>query len=98
MSFTFLEAALEEYDASLDYYIGRDEQVARSFVAEFEASVEQIVANPTRWRKEGEVVRIYRMPNFPYSLIYRERNGNVILVALAHHRRRPGYWRARTPD
>ena len=34
---------------------------------------------------------------FPYSLVYRvdAQRGAVLVVAIAHHKRRPGYWRAR---
>ena len=92
---TFHEEALKEYDAALDYYINRSEKAARAFAAEFEISANAIIANPLRWRKEGESARIYRMPNFPYTLIYRPSNDEVVLLALAHHRRRPGYWRRR---
>ena len=95
MKLSFLEEALGEYDAAVDYYIKKSEVVTRRFVAEFESGVEVILANPLRWRKEGESARIYRMPNFPYSLIYRVAEEEVILVALAHHRRRPGYWQKR---
>ena len=91
MKLSFLEEALGEYDAAVDYYIKKNEIVTRRFVAEFESGVEAILASPSRWRKEGESTRIYRMPNFPYSLIYRVAEEEVILVALAHHRRRPGY-------
>ena len=95
MKLSFLEEALGEYDAAVDYYIDNNEVVTRRFVAEFEFGVEAILANPSRWRKEGESARIYRMPNFPYSLIYRVVEEEVILIALAHHRRRPGYWQKR---
>ena len=95
MELSFLEEALGEYDAAVDYYIDNNEVVTRRFVAEFEFGVEAILANPSRWRKEGESARIYRMPNFPYSLIYRVVEEEVILIALAHHRRRPGYWQKR---
>lgn len=96
MKFNFLEEALEEYDAALDYYIKRSEIAARAFALEFELGVGAITENPSRWRKEGKSARIYRMPNFPYSLIYRHvEDDEVVLLALAHHRRRPGYWRSR---
>ncbi len=33
---------------------------------------------------------------FPYSVIVRESKSGVLVVAFAHHSRRPGYWRDRT--
>ena len=95
MKLTFLKEALDEYNAAVDHYIKKNERVTRRFVAEFESGVEAILEKPLRWRKEGESTRIYRMPNFPYSLIYRAGEEAVIFVAVAHHRRRPGYWQNR---
>ena len=80
---------------SMTLYIERNEKVARAFVLEFEASVQQIGISPTRWRREGSNSRIYRMPNFPYALIYQNTDSDVIIVALAHNRRQPSYWQAR---
>ncbi len=34
---------------------------------------------------------------FPYSVIVVERTAEIIVVAFAHHARRPGYWRDRLP-
>jgi hypothetical protein len=32
---------------------------------------------------------------FPYAVIVRERGTEIVVIAFAHHARRPGYWRAR---
>jgi toxin ParE1/3/4 len=29
---------------------------------------------------------------FPFSVVYLQDNGGIVVVALAHHSRRPGYW------
>ncbi len=93
MSFTFTDGARDDYDAGIDYYADRSAVAARAFVAEVDAGVEQIVRFPTRWRKETFETRIYRLPTFPYSLIYTETSSGIVVLAVAHHRRRPGYWR-----
>lgn len=33
---------------------------------------------------------------FPYAVVVRERGNEILVVAVAHHARRPGYWRGRT--
>ena len=35
---------------------------------------------------------------FPYSIVVRERDSDILVVAFAHHSRRPGYWRKRQLD
>jgi plasmid stabilization system protein ParE len=32
---------------------------------------------------------------FPLSIVYVERGEEIVIVAVAHQRRRPGYWRRR---
>jgi hypothetical protein len=32
---------------------------------------------------------------FPYSVIFQEKEDIVLIVAVAHAKRRPGYWRGR---
>ena len=40
-------------------------------------------------------VRIWILPRLPYSIIYDDRGIDIRIVAFAHHKRRPGYWRKR---
>ena len=39
--------------------------------------------------------RRYVFPRYPFSLVYILRGGDIEIVAVAHGRRRPGYWQAR---
>jgi tRNA(Ile)-lysidine synthase TilS/MesJ len=42
-------------------------------------------------------VKRWLCERFPYAVIYRiASDGSIRVLAVAHHRRRPGYWRART--
>lgn len=34
---------------------------------------------------------------FPYDIVVRESSDEIIVIAFAHHARRPGYWRKRVP-
>ena len=40
-------------------------------------------------------VRIWILPRLPYSIIYDDRGADIRIVAIAHHKRKPGYWRKR---
>lgn len=41
-------------------------------------------------------VQRFLFSDFPFSLVYRVREGRVQILAVAHFRRRPGYWKQRT--
>ncbi|MBM3462310.1 MAG: hypothetical protein FJX76_09435 [Armatimonadetes bacterium] len=57
-----------------------------------------ITANPHAAPTVGRAVRSKRVKRFPYSLLHSVENDGVVIVAVAHHRRRPGYWSARLQD
>jgi hypothetical protein len=40
-------------------------------------------------------LRRVRLDRFPYSIVYRRSADVLVIIALAHHRRRPAYWRGR---
>jgi hypothetical protein len=40
--------------------------------------------------------RRFSLRRFPYSVIYYLRDDELRVVAIAHHRQRPGYWADRT--
>lgn len=35
---------------------------------------------------------------FPYAVVFVERDSDILVLAFAHHHRRPGYWRGRGPS
>jgi len=36
------------------------------------------------------------VPGFPFSIVYRETQDQILILAVAHHYRRPGYWLQRS--
>ena len=40
-------------------------------------------------------VRRRLLKAFPYAMIYEVRDTEILVVAVAHNRRKPGYWRKR---
>lgn len=43
----------------------------------------------------GRRARRFPLHPFPYDLIYHPIDGDIFVIAFAHHRRRPGYWSSR---
>ena len=41
-------------------------------------------------------VRTWHLKDFPYTLVYRVSGETIIVLAVAHHSREPGYWQGRT--
>ncbi len=91
----FHPAAAQEAETAFEWYAARDIAVARGFRDELQRAVEIVAAAPRVWPRYGRRARRYVFPRFPFSLIYVDRGGEVELIAVAHGRRRPGYWRTR---
>jgi plasmid stabilization system protein ParE len=69
--------------------------LSQSLFAEFEHSVSLLLRYPglgAVWR-HGK--RRIVMNRFPYSVIYTVVGEQIRVLAVAHHSRRPGYWRGR---
>ena len=96
MTLKFEQEALEEYREAALYSEERF-GLGEAFVQAMEAALESISNDPTQFQLVGDGVRIFRLKRFPYYLYYyHQANQEAIIVyAVAHHSRRPGYWRRR---
>ena len=92
---SFHPEAARELRAAFLWYFDRNPIVAQSFQAETEHAVEEVLEDPRRWPKWGNSERKYVFPRFPFNLIYRVNLGAVEVVAIAHQKRKPGYWKKR---
>lgn len=77
------------------WYLERNTTVAESFVAEVDHAVGVVGDTPDRWPKLTKHVRRYVFPRFPFSLVYRAEPTYVEVIAIAHQKKRPGYWQSR---
>jgi plasmid stabilization system protein ParE len=94
----FHRLALREYQAAQQWYARRSAQALQRFQDAVDHAVQQIANAPDQWPTCGPHHRWVRTGRFPYILFYRILDpDHVLVVAVAHARRRPGYWRRRTP-
>lgn len=91
----FTPGALQEIDEAFEWYLERSPRVADSFFQEVESAFALIVRSPDLWSHFEAGTRRYVLPTFPYNIIYRLIPAGVEIVAVAHHKRRPRYWRSR---
>ncbi len=87
-------AALE-YDSTFEWYLERSELAAARFIDEIQIALVTVCQNPQRWPLGPKGTRNFILPTFPFSLVYRELPSKIQIVAVAHGKRRPGYWKDR---
>ena len=96
----FEPEARAEYHAAIRYYATEAEQagVAARFVAAIESALVAICAVPEMWRVvEPPDLRRYVLQRFPFVLYYQYRSAEdvVVVYAVMHTSRQPGYWHKR---
>jgi toxin ParE1/3/4 len=92
-------AAQSELDRAVAYYEGERAGLGLEFLAEVEAEVALIRRNPKlRGRCQATEFRKSVLRRFPYVIFYREREETIWIAAVAHAKRRPGYWMRRRPE
>ena len=92
---TFHPEAEAELDNARTWYRERNQVAGRAFVAEVLSALKSIAETPEAWPRTRANERRFVFKRFPYSIIYRLRENEVFITAVAHQRRRPGYWRGR---
>ena len=90
-----LPGARLDFDESFDWYAERGKETAIRFAAEIESALVKIVDSPERFYLIDEVHRSCLLQRFPYHVVYRIVGGRVLIVAIAHAKREPGYWEHR---
>lgn len=86
-----LEARLEA-DLIFDRYWQCGSSLAIQFQLELEDAQTAIQRSPESWATYLHGTRYYRLYRFPYIVVYRVTERHIEIIAIAHGRRRPGYW------
>jgi len=89
---TFHEDANAEMNDAAQYYEERALGLGLSFLDAVEGPVDKILENPEAYQLVGDEVRHKLLIRFPYSLLYVVEPERIRVVAVAHQKRRPGYW------
>jgi plasmid stabilization system protein ParE len=88
------EALMEAWEARR-WYSERNPQTAAAFLAELDHAQGQVTEHPDRWPAYLHGTRRYRFRRFPYLLVYHATPDRITVLAVAHAKRRPGYWKTR---
>jgi plasmid stabilization system protein ParE len=91
----YLEEALQEAEAAARWYAERSGSAAVGFADEIDPAIAAIEPNPDAWPTYDHGIRRYLLHRYPYSVVYRIEPARILIVAVAHARRRPGYWTSR---
>jgi len=84
--------ARAEFLAAVEYYEECQAGLGRCFRETVEAEVDAIAAMPFRFRMLHAPFRRCLVPKFPYAIVFSIEPKFILIIALAHAKRKPGYW------
>ena len=94
----FLPEAVAEARAARQWYKVRSPAAADAFVAELDAAIQRILEAPDRFASYLHGTQRCLLRRFPYLVVFRQAEQVVEVIAIAHGRRRPGYWKKRAME
>jgi plasmid stabilization system protein ParE len=93
----FHPAAQKEYGAAAKYYARISPELGIRFYDEIDCLIDDVRQNPDRYPFIDSPIRRHFSSVFPYGILYVDQPDRVLVMAVMHLKRRPGYWRNRLP-
>ena len=97
MTFYFHPEAEQEFLQAIDYYEECKPGLGEDFSLELFATIDRIMGYPGAWPETALGIRRCLTNRFPYGVIYSADSGRILILAVMHLHRRPGYWKTRAP-
>jgi len=91
-SIRFLAAARRELLAEVLYYNELEAGLGAKFTSALEEAFAIAVQFPLAGSPGPSATRKVMVKGFPFSVFYLEEDTGIVVVAVAHQARRPGYW------
>jgi len=95
IGYRFLLPAEEEMTEASAFYEAATSGLGASFLNEVQRGVNILREHPGLGQFDDRGLRRVLLHRFPFTLIYSVEVDAVLIVAVAHQRRRPDYWRDR---
>jgi len=100
MKIRLLQIAQLELDEAVEWYNQQSLGLGLEFLDELDDSIKLILIFPEIAEKILEDIRRLMINRFPYGIIYSIDEDYIVVIAIAHLRRKPNYWidRLQNPD
>lgn len=95
MTFEFHPEAEVEFIEAVAYYERQVPGLGKRFQSEIRGSVDLLVSQPQIGASVDPYLRKFILTRFPFALYYSITADVLRVEAVAHHTRRPGYWKER---
>ena len=93
--YRFLSPAEDEMTEAALFYESRSGGLGRDFLDDVQMAIARLSDYPDLGEPVDAGFRRTLLHRFPFNLIYAVEPTGIVIVAVAHHGRAPGYWRSR---
>lgn len=93
--YRLISEARDELIAGVEFYDSEYPGLGQDFAVEVRRLCRLIAESPSAGLELRPGVRRRILRRFPYSILYTSDSGAVLVIAVAHQKRRPGYWHRR---
>jgi toxin ParE1/3/4 len=91
----FLDPAKEEMADAAEFYDLKASGLGEEFLQEIESVIKIIKKYPESGKLLNGKIRRRITGRFPFGVLYVEEENEIIVIAIMHLKRRPGYWTKR---
>lgn len=95
MEIRLLKPAQNEMDRAFEYYEKQMPGLGQEFADDVLSTIERIRLHANAWSPFSIRTRRCLTVKFPYGIIYQIKKSGILIVAIAHMHRKPGYWNDR---
>lgn len=92
MKVRFYETAEREFDKAITHYEQQVPGLGERYRNAVKDALERIKQFPEAYSPLSRRTRRCLVSGFPHGIIYQIKEGEIIIVAVAHLHRRPEYW------
>lgn len=95
MKLRFHPEAVAEYQDAARYYAEREDGLDLRFILSIESAIRAASVAPLQFRIFENDIRRVLSKVFPYAVLYSVEQDYILIIAVMHCHREPGYWRKR---
>lgn len=77
------------------FYERESKGLGSDFLDEVESAIARICEYPEIGQVYSSKLRRFVLARFPYSVLYSIEDNELVIFAVAHHKRKPGFWKDR---
>jgi len=95
IGYRFLSAADDEMIEAAVFYDAASNGLGNDFLEDVQQAIDRLCVYPMSGEAVAPGLRKILLHRFPFNVMYSIETDVILVIAIAHHGRQPGYWQTR---